>query len=80
MQGRAGRRGSGIRGCLFEVKALKNHLDADTLERLKKVFVEAKWFTNSVIAGAYSMSATKPCWSIPYVTSSLINKAGSTQF
>ncbi|MGC9134494.1 transposase [Caldisphaera sp.] len=29
---------------------LKNHLDAVTLEKLRRVFIEAKWFTNDVIA------------------------------
>ncbi len=33
-----------------EVKVLKNHLDAATLEKLRRVFIEAKWFTNDVIA------------------------------
>ncbi|MGC8593752.1 MAG: hypothetical protein ACP5LF_05665 [Nitrososphaeria archaeon] len=33
-----------------EVKVLKNHLNADTLEKLTRVFIEAKWFTNDVIA------------------------------
>ena len=35
---------------VFEVKVLKNHLDAATLEKLRRVFIEAKWFTNDVIA------------------------------
>ncbi|MDG6931427.1 MAG: transposase [Nitrososphaerota archaeon] len=34
----------------YEVKVAKNHIDADTLERLDGVFLEAKWLVNYAIA------------------------------
>ncbi|MDG6935689.1 MAG: transposase [Nitrososphaerota archaeon] len=43
-------RHAGMSAKCYEVKVLKNHLDADTLEKLDKVFLEAKWLTNYAIS------------------------------
>ncbi|MDG7035362.1 MAG: hypothetical protein JRM78_03990 [Nitrososphaerota archaeon] len=43
----------------FEV--LKNHLDATTLKRLTRVFIEAKWFTNYAIAQGPYNTRSKKC-------------------
>ncbi len=43
-------RRAGMSAKCYEVKVLKNHLDAVTLEKLGRVFLEAKWLTNYAIA------------------------------